>query len=128
MSVNTAGGMEEFTVSGYNNGLLTFKGRLFSEGSFFDAENGALTRLRLFAMEGNKLVYYVVSSEEGEKDRRVYVLTVEGETCHIDNGRQSISLPMELLFSAVFGLCGMDASQEAELRSTLQESLRAVGA
>ncbi|MDL2285411.1 hypothetical protein LJB93_01550 [Desulfovibrio sp. OttesenSCG-928-F07] len=128
MAICTTGAMEEFTLTGYNNGSLTFTGRLFSEGSFFDSESGSLTRLRLFAMEDNRLVYYVVSTENGEKDRRVYVLTVDSEVCRIDNGQQSIVMPMDLLFSAVFGLCGMEESQQEELRSTLQESLRAVGA
>lgn len=131
MSKEYAGGREEFCLAGYNGGNFEFTGRLFSEGSFFEAENGTLTRLRLFAMQDGRLVYHVVSSGGGmgeSKDRRVYVLTVEGEVCHIYNGRQSISLPMDTLFAAVYGLCGMDASQEDELRATLQESLRAVGA
>lgn len=131
MSMQFAGGQEEFSLAGYNGQNFEFTGRLFSEGSFFDAENGKLTRLRLFAMQDGRLVYHVVSSHgsSGEsKDRRVYVLSVENELCHIDNGRQGISLPMDMLFAAVYGLCGMDASQEEELKATLQESLRAVGA
>lgn len=132
MSINNYASVQEhFSLSGYNDGKLDFTGRLFSEGSFFDAENGVLTRLRLFATHDNRLVYHVASSSGsmGEnKDRRVYILTVDGEICHIDNGRQSVCLPMEMLFAAVYGLCGMDSSQEEELRTTLQESLRAVGA
>lgn len=126
-----ADGWEDFILSGYNGGDFEFTGRLFSEGSFFDAENGLLTRLRLFAMRDGRLVYHVVSSggAAGEgKDRRVYVLSVRDEVCHIDNGAQSVSLPVDTLFAAVYGLCGMDASQEEELKLILQESLRAVGA
>lgn len=131
MSKHYADGQEEFSLAGYGGGKFDFTGRLFSEGSFFDAENGTLTRLRLFAMQDGRLVYHVVSSSGsvGEnKERRVYVLTVDGELCHIDSGRQSVTLPMDMLFAAVYGLCGMDASQEDELRATLQESLRAVSA
>ena len=130
MSKSYASDQEEFSLAGYNDGKFDFTGRLFSEGSFFDAENGMLTRLRLFAMRDGRLVYHVVSSGDSaveNKDRRVYVLNVEDEVCHIDNGRQSVSLPMDMLFAAVYGLCGMDASQEEELKATLQESLRAVG-
>ena len=131
MAINHVNGQEEFSLPGYNGGNFDFVGRLFSEGSFFDAENGTLTRLRLFAMQDKRLVYHVVSSSGGAgeaKDRRVYVLQVDGELCHIDNGQQSISLPMDMLFAAVYGLCGLDSSQEEELRNTLMESLRAVGA
>lgn len=131
MSENYADGHEDFCLAGYNGGNFEFTGRLFSEGSFFEAENGTLTRLRLFAMQDGRLVYHAVSSSGnmGEnKERRVYVLTVDGELCHMDNGRQSVTLPMDMLFAAVYGLCGMDASQEEDLKVTLQESLRAVGA
>lgn len=122
--MSNSGGFEEISLSGYNGGDLVFRGRQFSEGSFF--EDGVLTRLRLFLMEDNRLVYYVVSSNDGLKDRRVYILKVEGDICHIDNGRQSISMSMDMLFSAVYGLCGMESSQEEELRATLEEGLRAV--
>lgn len=131
MAENYSSGQEKFSLAGYNGGKFDFTGRLFSEGSFFDAETGTLTRLRLFAMQDGRLVYHVVSSSGGSgenKDRRVYVLTVEDDVCHMDNGKQSISMPMEMLFAGVYGLCGMDASQEEELKATLQESLRAVGA
>ena len=121
-------GMEEFTLKGYSGNELTFTGRLFSEGSFFDEENGSLTRLRLFALEDNRLVYSVVSGTGKEKDHRVYLLSMGKELCQIDNGQQQISLPVEMLFTAVFGLCGLEAGQESDLRAALQESLLAVGA
>lgn len=123
-----APGMEEFTVQGYNGGDLTFTGRLFSEGSFFDDESGSLTRLRLFTLGGNRLVYSVVSGAGKQKDRRVYMLKVEDNSCQIDNGQQSIAMPVEMLFTAVSGLCGLEAGQESELRAALEESLIAVSA
>jgi hypothetical protein len=101
MSINTASGLEEFTLPGYGNGNLVFRGRLFSEGSFFDGEGGGLTRLRLFAMEDRSVVYYVVSSLGEEKSRRVYILRVEGELCHVDNGRRHLTLPLEPLLDSV---------------------------
>lgn len=125
---DAAPGMEEFTVQGYNGGDLTFTGRLFSEGSFFDDESGSLTRLRLFTMGGNRLVYSVVSGAGKHKDRRVYVLKVDKENCQIDNGQQHIEMPVEMLFTAVFGLCGLEAGQESDLRAALEESLQAVSA
>jgi hypothetical protein len=121
-------GQENFTLSGYKGGDFTFAGRLFSEGSFFDTESGALTRLRLFALSDNRLVYSVVSSSGTKKDHRVYVLKVENDICHIDNGRQNLTLPVEMLFNAVFGICGIDPAQEHDLRVLLEESLHAVSA
>ena len=119
---------EEFVLQGYNNGELHFRGRLFSEGSFFDEESGALTRMRLFMLGDRRIVYSVVSGSGDQKDRRIYVLKIEEDTCSIDNGQMSISLSQDMLFAAVFGLCGLDESREQELRSTLEESLRAASA
>jgi hypothetical protein len=118
-------GCESFTLSGYKSGDFTFSGRLFSEGSFFDSDSGVLTRLRLFALEDNRLVYSVVSGSGASKDHRVYILKVEKDICHIDNGQQNLTLPVDMLFNAVFGLCGVDPVQENDLRAVLEESLNA---
>jgi hypothetical protein len=115
---------EEFVLQGYDNGELHFRGRLFSEGSFFDEESGALTRMRLFVLGDKRIVYSVVSGSGEQKDRRIYVLKIEDDMCNIDNGQMNIDLPWDMLFTAVFGLCGLDESREQELRSTLEESLR----
>ena len=119
---------EEFVLQGYNNGELHFRGSLFSEGSFFDEESGALTRMRLFMLGDRRIVYSVVSGAGEHKDRRIYVLKIEGDMCSIDNGQMSISLSQEMLFAAVFGLCGLDESREQELRSAFEESLRVASA
>lgn len=124
----TAVSNEAFTLQGYGDGALTFEGRLFSEGSFFDKENGMLTRMRLFVLPDRRLVYSIVSGAASVNDRRVYVLQVEDDICRMDNGRQSVALPVDMLFTAVFGLCGLESGQEDELRVTLQDSLRIVGA
>lgn len=121
-----AGWSEEFTLKGFSDRELSFKGRLFSEGAFFDEQKSSLTRMRLFAMEDKRLVYYVASGNGDSKETRVYVLTVEGDICHIDNGRQQISLPVDLLFTAVFGLCGLEEGCEGSLRAAFNEGLRAV--
>lgn len=119
---------EEFTLPGYGDGSLSFTGRLFSEGSFFDEEQGSLTRLRLFALDEKRLVYSVVSGSGEGKDRRVYQLKVDQDFCQIDNGRQRITLPVDMMFTAVFGICGLAPGQETEIRAALEESLSAVGA
>ncbi|MDR2893747.1 MAG: hypothetical protein LBV80_11845 [Deltaproteobacteria bacterium] len=122
----TGQSFEEFTLQGYQGGDFCFRGRLFSEGSFFDEESRALIRLRLFALPDNRLVYSVVSGSGEQKDRRVYVLKVENDVCHIDNGSQNLTLPLEMLFSAVFGLCGLADGRENELRAAMEESLNVV--
>ena len=121
-------GEEEFTIGGYNDGNLCFKGRLFSEGSFFDEEHRSITSLRLFAVGASRFVYSVASGSGSHKERRAYVLNVQGEMCDIDNGINNICLPLEMLFSAVFGLCGVNSAQdEFGLKATMEECLRAVG-
>ncbi len=125
---HSGGQLEEFTLQGYQGGDFSFRGRLFSEGSFFDEDSRTLIRLRLFAMADNRLVYSVVSGSGKHKDRRVYVLRVENDVCHIDNGSQNLTLPLDMLFSAVFGLCGLADGRESDLRAALEESLNVVEA
>lgn len=104
---------------------VKFKGRLFSEGSYFDEENGALTRLKLYITDENRQVYSVVSGSNTAKWRQVYTLRVEDDLCHINNGVQDITLRTDMLLAAVFGLCGIDSDKADDLRASLEETLKA---
>ncbi len=117
---------EDFVVGGYNNGDLKFKGRLFSEGSFYDEDNGILTRMRLFVLAEKSLVYSVVSGAGEDKERRCYVLSMENDFCKINNGITKIVLPVEMLFTAVCGLCGLSDEHEDELKETFEEAMLSI--
>lgn len=107
---------------------IRFQGRLFSESSFFDEEQGLLTRMKLFATNDDRLVYSVVSGSSTAKSRRVYVLHFEDDLCHINNGTYSIALQKDMLLDTVFGLCGIGAGQADSLRQSVEESLNAARA
>ena len=115
---------ENILLRSDNGAELYFRGRLFSESSLYDEESGMLTRLRLFETDNGEQVYSIVSGSGAEKRRRHYTVAPEGEFYRISDGVQTLRLPLELLFAAVFGLCGIDAERAEELKPAFEENLR----
>ena len=116
---------QEITLRNDDGAAIRFQGRLFSENSFFDEEQGMITRLKLFATQDGRMVYSVVTGSSTAKSRRVYSLHLEGDLCHIDNGTQNITLQRTVLLDTVFGLCGIGDEQAEPLRHSVEESLNA---
>ena len=104
---------------------IRFHGRLFSESSFFDEEQGLLTRMKLFGTNDGRLIYSVVSGSSTSKSRRVYVLRREDDLWHIHNGTYTITLQEATLLETVFELCGIGAGQTDSLRQSVEENLNA---
>jgi hypothetical protein len=119
---------EDFSLPGYGDGNFNFKGRLFADFSDVDKSSGDISRLRLFYTEHRKLVYQIVSGSGENKERRVYVLTLENQLCQVDNGRQSLVLPPDKILPLACRLCGLDDLLENEMQAALRESLRLLGA
>lgn len=115
---------EKIFLRGDNGAELYFCGKLYSESSYYDEESATLTRLRLFITENGEQVYSIVSGSGPEKTRRHYTVAQEGDFYRISNGIQTLTLPLELLFAAVFGLCGIDPSRAEELKPEFEENLR----
>lgn len=128
MATDIAENFEEFSLPGYRDGNLNFRGRQFAEFSDLDKDSTELMRLRLFHTDDNKVIYHIVSGAGAAKERRLYVLSLQDDLCLVDNGRQSLSLPPRQLLSLAYALCGVDAAQESELSLALQEGLRLLGA
>lgn len=119
--------MEEILLKNDVGADFIFQGRLYSESSFFDEETGVMTRQRLYVTDQNKQVYSVFTSNGTLKDRRAYMLDVDGDMCRINNGLFDVTVPLDLLMVAVRGLCGIgEKSQGVEFLDTLEETLRAV--
>ncbi len=108
-----------------NGTELVFQGRMFAESSFYDEGSRSLMRLRLFLREDGAHVYSFISGAGAEKSSRYYIVAREGEMCRMNDGRQTLVVPAELLFSAVFGLCGIDPDQAENLRPVVEEALAA---
>ena len=122
--VATGSFSEKIFLRSDNGAELYFRGQLFSESSYYDEETATLTRLRLFTTETGRHVYSIISGAGAEKTRRHYVVTPQGDTCQMSDGIQTLTLPVEMLFAAVFGLCGIDPERAEELRPAFEETLR----
>ena len=129
MSSTAAGSFAETICLRSDNGSeYSFRGRMFAESSSYDDESASLMRLRLFLSEDGAHVYSIVSGTSTEKSSRYYVVQREGDMCRMNDGRQVLVVPVELLFSAVFGLCGIDPAQAESLRPVVEDALHAAGA
>ncbi len=115
---------ERVVLRSDNGAEIEFRGYVYSETSYFDEETSTLTRLRLFLADGGKHVYSIISGSGVGKIRRHYIMTPGEEFCDISDGRNRLTVPTEMLFASVFGLCGIDPSRAEELRPIFEESLR----
>lgn len=115
---------EKIFLRSDNGAELYFCGKLYSESSYYDEESATLTRLRLFLTENGEQVYSIVSGSGAEKTRRHYTVAPDGVFYRISNGIQTLTLPLDLLFAAVFGLCGIDPDRAEELKPEFEENLR----
>lgn len=117
---------DKISLQSDNGSELSFNGRLVSERSLYDEDSGMLTRLRLFATEKNEHVYSIVSGSGANKTRRHYLIALEGEFYRMSDGIQTLLLPPEQLFAAVFGLCGIDPQKAQELIPDFESNLRSM--
>ena len=128
MAESLLGACEEYVLRNDAGAEVKFRGKLFSESSYYDDEQGALTRLKLFVAEDGRQIYSIVSGSSTAKWRRVYTMRIDGDFCRIDNGVQEITLHTDMLLTVVFGLCGIDASQGEAVRSFIEDSRRIANA
>lgn len=122
MAESLLGSCEEHVLHNDAGAEIRFRGKLFSESSYYDEEQGAITRLKLFVAEDGRQIYSIVSGSNAAKWRRVYTMRIDGDFCHIDNGVQEITLHTDMLLTVVFGLCGIDAAQGEAVRTFIEDS------
>lgn len=113
---------EKFVLRNDEGAEFSFRGKIFSETSFYDDDQGSLTRLKLFITDDNRQVYSIVSGTQAAKSRRVYTMTFEGDLCRLGNGLQEITLPVDMLLTVVFGLCGIDPAQGDTVRAFIEDT------
>ena len=114
---------EKILLQNDNGSKLYFRGRMFSESSYFDEQTSTLTRIRLYAIDNGRHVYSIICGAGAAKSRRYYVVTPGKELCQISDGIHSLTVPTEMLFAAVFGLCGIDPEHAEEFRPSFEENL-----
>ncbi|MBQ9452032.1 MAG: hypothetical protein IJU65_01900 [Desulfovibrio sp.] len=125
--MNAQRDMDDICLKHDNGCDFTFRGRLFSECSWYDEALGMFTRQKLYVTDQNEQVYYIVRSCGHERTRHAYKLTMHDDTCIIHNGVTEISLKFDLLMLAVRGLCGLDAGATPSL-TMVEEMLKAANA
>ncbi|MDR2504256.1 MAG: hypothetical protein LBD82_07765 [Deltaproteobacteria bacterium] len=114
---------EHFSLPGYSGKNLEFRGRLFAESTSGDQEDGSPSRVRLFVTADKRLIYSLVSGVGKNKSRRLYILTKEDEVWRLDDGRQQISMPEEMFFILIKGICEITDEYCETFRSMLHDSL-----
>ena len=102
---------------------FVFKGRIFSECSWYDEEFGIQTRQKLYVTDTSDQIYYIVRSG-AEKSRKSYRLSCDNGIYTIWNGSFQISLTPEMLKIALRSLCGC----KEEVEPAVEEMLGAVNA
>ena len=117
--------MDDLCLKGDQGAEISFRGRLFSDCSYFDEETRAITRQRLYVTDQGEQVYAITSGLGGHKESRVYKLKLEGDHCVIHNGQREITLGTEMLLICVRGLCGLDDVGSLSLLASLEETLKA---
>ncbi len=118
---STGNSMERLCLPHDNGSDIVFHGRLFAESSWYDDENSILTRQKLYVTDKNEQVYYIVKGSGPERERRAYVLHVEGELCIVSDGATKMTLPLPMLMVAVREICGLD--DESSLSLCMVEEL-----
>lgn len=119
--------MEDVCLKHDNGADIKFRGRLFSECSWYDEENGVLTKQKLYMAENNEQVYYIASGNGAQRERRAYRIAVMGDHCVIHNGVNEIVLQFDMLMLAVRALCGLEAGATPTL-AAVEETLKAANA
>lgn len=116
--------MEQVSLKLDNGGEMNFKGRLFSESSWYDEDEASLTTQKLYVTDSHEQVYSVVSGDKNAKERRAYKINMHGDSCTVNNGITEMTLPFDMLMLAVRSLCRLEDDATPSLE-TVEETLRA---
>jgi hypothetical protein len=116
--------MENICLKHDNGADIQFRGRLFSECSWYDEESGTFTRQKLYVTDSREQVYYIVRKNGNEHSRHAYRLAVRGDSCIIFDGTTEITLGFDALMLAVRGICGMEDGTTPTL-SQVEDMLKA---
>ncbi|MCL1915261.1 MAG: hypothetical protein FWG17_00905 [Desulfovibrionaceae bacterium] len=114
--------MEQFSLPGYSDGNLSFRGRMFAENIHADEESGCILRVRMFLTEDNRLVHSIVFSANQHKYSQTHILSRDGDLWLLDNGLERFTLSRDLLFILVKDASSKD---DKDLNAAL-DSLMAV--
>lgn len=110
-----------------NGAEMTFLGRQFAGGAWYDEETNILTRQHLYVTNTNEHIYSIVSVNGHKKSTRAYRVTLCGDQCTLNNGCTEMTLEFEMLMVAVRALAGIDKEDTLSIK-IIEETLRAANA
>jgi len=116
--------LEEISLTLDNGINMSFRGRQFAGGSWFDEESNVLTRQNLYVTDTNEHVYSIVTGSGKQRSRRAYRVTLQGDTCVINDGRSEMTIGYDMLMLAVRSLTGLDQDATPTLEM-IEETLKA---
>ena len=117
--------MERISLQLDNGAVMHFQGRQFAGGSWYDEESGTLTRQNLYVTSANEHVYAITSRNGAQRSRRAYRVTLHGDRCTIYDGRQEMTISMDMLMFALQALAGLDTNNAETTLAVVEETLRA---
>lgn len=117
--------MEQIVLPNDHGGEISFRGRIFSECSYYDEEANSITRQRLYVTDKGEQVYFIATGAGPNKERRAYLLRIDGDNCVINNGLFEITLRTDLLLASMRTLCGFNEGCSADLLKSLEDTLKA---
>lgn len=115
---------ETITLHLDNGSEMQFSGKQFAGGSWYDEESGELTRQNLYVTDKNEHVYAISKGLGTSRERRAYRVSLEGESCVVNDGRTTMTVELEALMMAVRALTGLDRDAVPTLEM-VEETLRA---
>ncbi len=116
--------LEDISLTLDNGISMSFRGRQFAGGSWFDEESNVLTRQNLYVTDNNEHVYSIVTGSGKQRSRRAYRVTLQGDTCIINDGRNEMTIGYDMLMLAVRSLTGLDQDATPTLEM-IEETLKA---
>ena len=116
--------LEDISLTLDNGISMSFRGRQFAGGSWFDEESNVLTRQNLYVTDTKEHVYSIVTGSGKQRSRRAYRVTLQGDTCIINDGRNEMTIGYDMLMLAVRSLTGLDQDATPTLEM-IEETLNA---
>ncbi len=112
-----------------NGAVMEFEGQNFAEVSWFEDGEGedsnCIKRQRIYTTQTGAQVYSISESSSIRNSHRAYMLDLQENTLHINNGKTSLDLDKDLFMLFIKGMLDkVEANSEATL-THIDELLKA---
>ena len=105
-----------------NGAEMQFSGRPFAGGTWYNEEAGLKTTQKMYLTDSGEQVFVILTEQDGKQSCRGYRVSLDGETCTINDGKTEMSLSLDMLMLAVRTLAGVECDSES--MDLIEETLR----